>query len=65
MLSRVKQSCSSTFNVGKRYFSSKSPKKGIIDRLKEGIVIGDGGFVFALEKIGYGNYNLIKYYVIH
>jgi betaine-homocysteine S-methyltransferase len=25
----------------------------ILDRLKDGIVIGDGGFVFALEKRGY------------
>ncbi|XP_035204623.1 THAP domain-containing protein 5-like isoform X2 [Stegodyphus dumicola] len=28
-------------------------KKGLLDRLKEGIVIGDGGFVFSLEKRGY------------
>ncbi|XP_049778523.1 betaine--homocysteine S-methyltransferase 1-like [Schistocerca cancellata] len=29
------------------------PKKGILERLEEGVVIGDGGFVFALEKRGY------------
>ena len=28
-------------------------KKGLIERLNEGPVIGDGGFVFALEKRGY------------
>jgi len=28
-------------------------KKSILDRLEEGPVIGDGGFVFALEKRGY------------
>ncbi|XP_074651432.1 betaine--homocysteine S-methyltransferase 1-like [Tubulanus polymorphus] len=28
-------------------------KKGILERLAEGPVIGDGGFVFALEKRGY------------
>ncbi|CAG2068290.1 unnamed protein product, partial [Timema podura] len=28
-------------------------KKGILERLAEGVVIGDGGFVFALEKRGY------------
>jgi len=28
-------------------------KKGILERLNEGPVIGDGGFVFALEKRGY------------
>ena len=28
-------------------------KKGILQRLDEGVVIGDGGFVFALEKRGY------------
>jgi len=30
-----------------------STKKGILERLREGPVIGDGGFVFALEKRGY------------
>jgi len=30
-----------------------SARKGIIERLNEGPVIGDGGFVFALEKRGY------------
>ncbi|XP_067007201.2 betaine--homocysteine S-methyltransferase 1 [Anabrus simplex] len=29
------------------------PKKGILERLAEGVVIGDGGFVFSLEKRGY------------
>ncbi|XP_065188464.1 betaine--homocysteine S-methyltransferase 1-like [Sycon ciliatum] len=28
-------------------------KKGIIQRLEEGVVIGDGGFVFELEKRGF------------
>lgn len=27
--------------------------QGILERLDEGIVIGDGGFVVALEKRGY------------
>jgi len=27
-----------------------APKKGLLQRLDEGVVIGDGGFVFALEK---------------
>lgn len=30
-----------------------STKKGILERLRDGPVIGDGGFVFALEKRGY------------
>ncbi|XP_071440868.1 betaine--homocysteine S-methyltransferase 1-like [Hetaerina americana] len=29
------------------------PKKGILERLRDGVVIGDGGFVFQLEKRGY------------
>jgi len=29
------------------------PKKGLLERLAQGPVIGDGGFVFALEKRGY------------
>ena len=36
--------------------SSQAPvsgKKGILERLAEGPVVGDGGFVFALEKRGY------------
>lgn len=28
-------------------------RKGLIERLNEGVVIGDGGFVFSLEKRGY------------
>lgn len=28
-------------------------KKGILERLRDGVVIGDGGFVFQLEKRGY------------
>ncbi|KAF6031420.1 BHMT [Bugula neritina] len=28
-------------------------KKSILERLDEGVVVGDGGFVFALEKRGY------------
>lgn len=31
--------------------SNETP--GILERLKSGVVIGDGGFVFALEKRGY------------
>ena len=31
----------------------KMPKKGLLERLAEGPVIGDGGFVFAMEKRGY------------
>jgi len=31
----------------------QSEKKSILERLQEGPVIGDGGFVFALEKRGY------------
>lgn len=27
--------------------------QSILERLDEGVVIGDGGFVFALEKRGY------------
>lgn len=30
-----------------------APKKGLLERLAAGPVIGDGGFVFALEKRGY------------
>ncbi len=29
------------------------PGKGLLERLAEGPVIGDGGFVFAMEKRGY------------
>lgn len=32
---------------------TSSVKKGILERLAEGPVVGDGGFVFALEKRGY------------
>ncbi|XP_013400476.1 betaine--homocysteine S-methyltransferase 1 [Lingula anatina] len=32
---------------------SNMSKRGILERLAEGVVIGDGGFVFALEKRGY------------
>ena len=28
-------------------------KKSLLDRLRDGVVVGDGGFVFALEKRGY------------
>ena len=27
--------------------------RGLLDRLRNGVVIGDGGFGFALEKRGY------------
>ena len=30
-----------------------SKRKGILERLAEGPVLGDGGFCFALEKRGY------------
>ncbi|GIX73065.1 betaine--homocysteine S-methyltransferase 1 [Caerostris extrusa] len=30
-----------------------SSKRGLLARLKEGVVVGDGGFVFSLEKRGY------------
>ncbi|XP_022246003.1 betaine--homocysteine S-methyltransferase 1-like [Limulus polyphemus] len=33
--------------------SAQDNKKGLLQRLDEGVVIGDGGFVFALEKRGY------------
>merc|ERR1711874_474800 len=29
------------------------PKKGLLERLSAGPVIGDGGFIFSLEKRGY------------
>jgi hypothetical protein len=35
------------------FLNLQSTKKGILERLREGPVIGDGGFVFALEKRGY------------
>jgi len=31
----------------------QSAKRSILERLQEGPVIGDGGFVFILEKRGY------------
>ena len=31
----------------------KMVKKGLLERLQEGPVIGDGGYVFTLEKRGY------------
>lgn len=33
--------------------SACSTRKGLLDRLKDNVVVGDGGFVFALEKRGY------------
>lgn len=33
--------------------SERKAKKGLLQRLNESVVIGDGGFVFALEKRGY------------
>ena len=30
----------------------KSKKKGILERLAEGIVLGDGGYLLELEKRG-------------
>lgn len=35
------------------FLNLQSTKKNILERLREGPVIGDGGFVFALEKRGY------------
>merc|ERR1712038_731289 len=32
---------------------AQAEKKGLLERLAEGPVIGDGGFVFQLEKRGY------------
>ena len=29
------------------------PKKGILERLKEGVVLGDGGYILELERRGY------------
>ena len=29
------------------------PKKGLLERLAEGVVIGDGGYVTIMEKRGY------------
>ena len=29
------------------------PKKGLLERLADGVVIGDGGFVTIMEKRGY------------
>ena len=29
------------------------PRKGLLERLAEGPVLGDGGFTFGLEKRGY------------
>lgn len=33
--------------------SLKSFSQGLLERLAEGPIIGDGGFVFALERRGY------------
>merc|ERR1719436_32649 len=42
-------------SISKRLFSggAATPKKSILERLAAGPVIGDGGFVFELEKRGY------------
>eukprot|EP01084_Bolivina_argentea_P119202 211369_1 len=45
--------CPSKLSIASKRWMATSSKKGIIQRLEEGIVIGDGGFVFALEKRGY------------
>ena len=29
------------------------PRKGILERLREGVVLGDGGYVLELERRGY------------
>ena len=31
----------------------KMPRKGLLERLADGVVIGDGGFVTIMEKRGY------------
>ena len=31
------------------------PKKGLLERLADGVVIGDGGFVTIMEKRGYAS----------
>ena len=36
-----------------RVTMATAPKKNILERLAEGPIIGDGGFVFQLEKRGY------------
>lgn len=42
------------FELSEFDFMSISQKRGILERLDAGeVVIGDGGFVFALEKRGY------------
>lgn len=46
----IRQPCSKAM---KRLFSSTSKKGTILQRLAAGPVIGDGGFVFELEKRGY------------
>ncbi|XP_065837098.1 betaine--homocysteine S-methyltransferase 1-like [Oscarella lobularis] len=37
----------------KRKVAAGSEKKGILERMDESVVIGDGGYVFELEKRGY------------
>jgi betaine-homocysteine S-methyltransferase len=29
------------------------PRKGILERLREGVVLGDGGYILELERRGY------------
>ena len=31
------------------------PKKGLLERLADGVVVGDGGFVTLMEKRGYSS----------
>lgn len=31
----------------------KQDRKGLLERLREGVVLGDGGMIFELEKRGY------------
>ncbi len=32
---------------------SHGKKRGILDRLKQGVVLGDGGYILELERRGY------------
>lgn len=35
------------------FFLYQMAKRGLLERLEDGIVVGDGSFVFTLEKRGY------------
>jgi S-methylmethionine-dependent homocysteine/selenocysteine methylase len=40
------------------FSSSTMPGKGLMERLAEGVVVGDGGFVTIMEKRGYSRAGL-------